>query len=431
MPSTKQKPKRNPRRAVKDKWAEHHLMTSAQSPLVNIDIVKLLAKPDAWNCLDENEKEEILNLLPEDTHPNRYPSADDPDAKIPPLPESFLRYSNEWRDGIRQFQSDLEDGRYDPAWIRQAEAAVEERAAGKFDKFKEEEFEQFWGQKQKMDRSIAAGQSSQVKLSTLVEHGVVRKGDVWRYSRSFSRGRNRVLLEKEVKIVAIDGPRLTFLMPPGQRTFLSSVSSSPPLVSKEADGLPIPSASEPASQQSGPKETDGEVPIAADESSNSVTCQKRKSETEVQSTKRGRGRPSKNPLNSEDVNSEDVPKPKDIAPGDPSAMAGDFIPTPQTDRETQGTANSIENQEPETTDEKPSSQPSSETKPEGPPEGTDEIIVPDIQGLTALGTKIIEVDGRIKEIPNGNAWKEFRSYRNNQDMGSLWEVRQAWFLKTQ
>ena len=167
-----------------------------------MQIKKLLAKPDAWNCLDEIEKEEILNLLPEDTHPNRYPPADDPDAKIPPLPEAFVRYSNEWRDGIRQFQADLEDGRYDPAWIRQAEAAVEERAAGKFDKFKEEEFEQFWGQKQKMDRTIAAGQSSQVKLATLVEHGVVRKGDVWRYSRSFSRGRNRVLLEKEVKVCA-------------------------------------------------------------------------------------------------------------------------------------------------------------------------------------------------------------------------------------
>ncbi|PLB41125.1 uncharacterized protein BDW47DRAFT_75528 [Aspergillus candidus] len=425
MPSTKQKPKRNPRRAVKDRWAEQHLMTSAQSPLVNIDIVKLLAKPDAWNCLDEAEKEEILNLLPEDTHPNRYPSADDPDAKIPPLPESFLRYSNEWRDGIRQFQSDLEDGRYDPVWVRQAEAAVAERAAGKFDKFKEEEFEQFWGQKQRMDRTIAAGQSSQVKLTTLIEHGVIHEGDVWRYSRSFSRGRNRVLVEKEVKIVAIDGSRLSFLMPPGQRTFLSSVQSSP-LVSKEADGPSNQSAPEPTSQQSDSMETGGEVPIVTDESPDPGTSQKRKSDAEVQPAKRGRGRPPKNP-----PKTEAVPKPEDIAPSDPPAMADESIPTPPPDGDTHGIANSTEQQEPETTDEKASSQPSSKTRPEGPPKGTDEIIVTDIQGLTALGAKIIELDGRIKEVPNGNAWKEFRSYRNNQDMGSLWEVRQAWFLKTQ
>ena len=112
-------------------------------------------------------------------------------------------------------------------------------------------------------------------------------------------------------------------------------------------------------------------------------------------------------------------------------MADDSIPTPPPDGDAPSTANSTQNLEPEITDEKASSQPSCATKPEGPPEGTDEIIVTDIQGLTALSTKIIEIDGRIKEIPNGNAWKEFRSYRNNQDMGSLWEVRQAWFLRTQ
>ena len=209
-------------------------------------------------------------------------------------------------------------------------------------------------------------------------------------------------------------------MPPGQRTFLSSVLSSPPLVSKEADGPPIQSAVEPTSQQSGPLETVGEVPTVADESSVPGTCQKRQSETEVQPTKKRRGRPPKN-----------APKSEDIAPSDPPAMADDSIPTPPPDGDAPGTANSTENLEPEITDEKASSQPSCETKPEGPPEGTDEIIVTDIQGLTALSTKIIEVDGRIKEIPNGNAWKEFRSYRNNQDMGSLWEVRQAWFLRTQ
>lgn len=120
--------------------------------------------------------------------------------KIPPLPESFLRYDNPWRDAVRQFQVDLENGRYDPEWIRQADIAVQERANGEFDDFKEREFEEFWGQKQRMDKSLSAGESSQVKLTTLVEQGVVRVGDVWKISRGFNVPGGRLLIEKEAKV---------------------------------------------------------------------------------------------------------------------------------------------------------------------------------------------------------------------------------------
>ena len=57
------------------------------------------------------------------------------------------------------------------------------------------------------------------------------------------------------------------------------------------------------------------------------------------------------------------------------------------------------------------------------------ITVSGITGPSAIATKILEADGRAGKVPHGNAWKEFRAYRNNQDMGSLWEVRQAWFLR--
>lgn len=101
---------------------------------------------------------------------------------------------------MRQFQLDLQGGRYDPEWQRQAAEAMEERAQGKFDKFKEEQFEEFWGQKQKLDHDVIAGESSKVKLGTLVENGVVRVGDVWRYSRVFRRRDEKLLLEKEVRV---------------------------------------------------------------------------------------------------------------------------------------------------------------------------------------------------------------------------------------
>lgn len=64
------------------------------------------------------------------------------------------------------------------------------------------------------------------------------------------------------------------------------------------------------------------------------------------------------------------------------------------------------------------------------PEQIENIIFPNVSGPQALAKKILEIDGRVKNPPNGNAWKEFRCYRNNQDMGSLWEVRQIWYLKT-
>lgn len=101
---------------------------------------------------------------------------------------------------MRQFQVDLGAGRYDPEWLRQAAQAMKERAEGKFDKFKEEEFEQFWGQKQKLDYHVIAGESSKVKLETLIQHGVVRVGDVWKYSRVFGRKTERVFVEKEAKV---------------------------------------------------------------------------------------------------------------------------------------------------------------------------------------------------------------------------------------
>jgi hypothetical protein len=141
-----------------------------------------------------------LRLLPDHVHPNPEPDPEDPDYTIPPLPEEFVRYSNNWRDAVRQFQIDLQNGRYDPEWQLQAHQAMKERAAGKFDKFKEEQYEEFWGQKQKIDHGLIAGESSRVKLDTLVKHGIVQVGDVWKYSRTFGKGPDRVLIEKEVKV---------------------------------------------------------------------------------------------------------------------------------------------------------------------------------------------------------------------------------------
>lgn len=139
-------------------------------------------------------------MLPPHIHPNPDPDPNDPEAEISPLPESFLRYDNNWRAALRNFQSDLESGRYRPDWQRQAKQAVQERAQGKFDDFKEREFEQFWGQKQKINHGLIAGESSKVKLETLIAHDVIRVGDVWKYCRVFGGKKVQIVVEKEVKV---------------------------------------------------------------------------------------------------------------------------------------------------------------------------------------------------------------------------------------
>lgn len=150
-------------------------------------------------------------MLPADTHPESELSPDDPDAKIPPLPDSFVRYSNNWRDGIRQFQLDLQNGRYDPEWLRQAEEARKQRQHGDFDSFKEREFEQFWGQKQKMNMRALAGESSRIKLAELVDAGIILLGDVWRFTFVFGKGEQRVVIDKEAKVWAMAGSPCMFL----------------------------------------------------------------------------------------------------------------------------------------------------------------------------------------------------------------------------
>ncbi|PYH48184.1 uncharacterized protein BP01DRAFT_354026 [Aspergillus saccharolyticus JOP 1030-1] len=422
------RPKRNPRRAANKQWSEEHLMTSSKSQLVKLDLVKLLSHPEAWTCLEESEKEEILKLLPDDAHPTPYPSPDDPEAKIPPPPDSFLRYSNNWRDGIRQFQVDLQQGRYEPEWQRQAELASKERAAGKFDRFKEEEFEEFWGQKQKMDRSSMAGQSSQVKLKTLTDNGVIRQGDILKYSRAFSTGSQKVLVEKEARIVNIEGPNLTFAVPPGQRTFLTSAPASAISSTSPAGGASSAADAE-ATDANSQHEHDGVDPGTGSKAEGTGVGSrlKRKPNAELSDSKRQCSESQPNgatghlDLTITENETSATQSPPGIKSKCSESQTSTAIGHPHSETE--------ENQ---TSTEKPLPEANSNQSYSTTASSADdvkEIVLPNIQGLNALASKIIEIDGRVKKVPNGNSWKEFRAYRHNQDMGSLWEIRQSWFMR--
>ena len=62
------------------------------------------------------------------------------------------------------------------------------------------------------------------------------------------------------------------------------------------------------------------------------------------------------------------------------------------------------------------------------PKGNDEDIIRiDVAGPESLGKIAIDINGGLKgqRLPNGNAWKVIRLIRKNQDLGTVWDVRQA------
>lgn len=70
--------------------------------------------------------------------------------------------------------------------------------------------------------------------------------------------------------------------------------------------------------------------------------------------------------------------------------------------------------------------PTSTSTAAGEPEA---IILSNIASPQALVLKILQIDGRMPNGRTSNAWKEIRCCRNNQDMGSLFDVREAWFVQ--
>lgn len=60
----------------------------------------------------------------------------------------------------------------------------------------------------------------------------------------------------------------------------------------------------------------------------------------------------------------------------------------------------------------------------------EEDVFHSISVLTQLENKIVDVDGHFnsKDIPTQNAWRSFRGLRNNQDLGTLFEMREEFYV---
>lgn len=184
--------KRNAGRAAKVNRSDPQwLVTNEKSPLAYEDLHAEFSDPKTYEKFTKSDWEDLRETLP----PN-VPIDDDGYS----IPMTFFKYDPDFRRGIREFQEDLATGRLDPGWQADAAQAMEERAQGEFDAFKEDQFEAFWGQKQKLQWDVHAGESGKIKLDMMIESGVFKVGDYFSFSRVFGRGKNGVLVEKDCKV---------------------------------------------------------------------------------------------------------------------------------------------------------------------------------------------------------------------------------------
>ena len=58
------------------------------------------------------------------------------------------------------------------------------------------------------------------------------------------------------------------------------------------------------------------------------------------------------------------------------------------------------------------------------------VILCTVENVRALETKILELDGRVEHRTHVNAWKMIRCQRDNQDLGSLFDIRESYYLRT-
>ncbi|KAI4107859.1 MAG: hypothetical protein LQ339_002469 [Xanthoria mediterranea] len=393
------KRKAPPRASKKDPYNLEQLLTSDKSKLIDIDLHGMLADffsdSDNWTQVSAEDKEFVRSLLP-------------PHVELAPdgsIPNDFWKYNPEFRLDCRNLQEDLRAGRMDPEWQLQAQQAMEERATGAFDNFKEREFEEYWGQKQKVDWKYLAGDASKIKLEELLNAGLFRQDDVWSFDHTFGRGDEAVTIQKECKILSIDGKTVTLAIPPGQLKFARRFEQT--------------TASEHDQAMTPPQSTIPEiVPLSTVESS-----QVAPQPTLLPDRSKA--------LDQVDPGAGTAPAEREVkqagmaqCDNQPSAVSGQ-----ETDAEPEvPTEAARPDRTPlDSSSEKssPMSSPLSEIEDTNPTAGNIHFT---ISTLGPLEKKIIEIDGRLPlTMRTASAWRDIRCRRNEQDMGSLFEMRDEYY----
>ncbi|KAI9785278.1 MAG: hypothetical protein M1816_000464 [Peltula sp. TS41687] len=133
--------------------SEETLLRSSTSKFgqVNLLFQPFFTDERAFSSFSGEEMRELCSLVPPQFVEN---GADDPIALIR---RQTLQFNMNFRSGLRCFQEDLQAGRFDEKWLAEADGAMQARADGEFDSYKERQFELFWGQKQEPPASAGGG----------------------------------------------------------------------------------------------------------------------------------------------------------------------------------------------------------------------------------------------------------------------------------
>ncbi|KFY33544.1 hypothetical protein V494_07505 [Pseudogymnoascus sp. VKM F-4513 (FW-928)] len=228
------------KKGKKDIWSVENVLQNPKSPLVNANLKGLFANPEAWNILDKETKAKLIGMLPESTH-----VLDEVDGDVR-ISENFLKFDQNWAHYLGRAQEDIAEGRNDPIWLEQAAAASEQRADGDFDDWKDNEYEIFWGVKQKLQSNVLTGLSGSIKFDDLVARELIKPGDIFLFQRTIGK----IFIEKEIKFIEVQSSgnkrTLRCSLPPGNSKFskgdediINSEINGPERICKaaiEADG---------------------------------------------------------------------------------------------------------------------------------------------------------------------------------------------------
>ncbi|KAL8654644.1 MAG: hypothetical protein Q9226_003350 [Calogaya cf. arnoldii] len=398
----------------KDAYDLDHLLTSDKSKLIDIDLHGTLADffsdPDNWAQVSAEDKDFIRNLLP--------PHVELTDDGS--IPNDFWKYNPEFRLDCRNLQEDLRAGRMNPEWQSQAHQAMEERATGAFDNFKEREFEQYWGQKQKVDWKYLAGDASKIKLEELLDAGLFKEGDIWSFDHTFGRGDEAVEIQKECKIVQINGKSVTFAIPPGQLKFARRFDHPPSEPGNDQATTPPQSDIPEVTANTVPDDVKMQESLSTIESPYNVL-----EPTSLVDR-------SKVSDHGEDLSG--VTAETKAEEGKPDILVGDETQTSSTTATRKTDVEPVIPTAPSTPKRMPmesstqSSSPLSDIPDIVPAASDPGVIHFTTSTLWPLEKKIIEIDGRLpSSMRTASAWRDIRCRRNEQDMGSLFEMRDEYY----
>lgn len=110
-----------------------------------------MALPGAWDSLSPDDQLELLGQIPATMANQNLIKTLSTTGERVERPKELQTASTVLKTDIAKFKADLRDGYLGKKWQKDAGVAMEERALGIFDEWKEKNSEKYWGQKMSPD----------------------------------------------------------------------------------------------------------------------------------------------------------------------------------------------------------------------------------------------------------------------------------------